>query len=119
MKLCNKLHWYFGCLVPFKDVAILIDIVCSEENFDVNRAQKVLDDEHYGLEDVKERILEFIAVGRLRGKAQGASFYTCCINGYGFICFPVKTIVALSIFSYTCLYSTNLCSSSSSQTKSR
>jgi Lon-like ATP-dependent protease len=45
----------------------------SEENFDVNRAQKILDDEHYGLEDVKERILEFIAVGRLRGKAQGAS----------------------------------------------
>ncbi|KAG0619235.1 hypothetical protein M758_4G124900 [Ceratodon purpureus] len=43
----------------------------SEENFNVNRAQKVLDEEHYGLEDVKERILEFIAVGRLRGTAQG------------------------------------------------
>ncbi|XP_024392421.1 lon protease homolog 1, mitochondrial [Physcomitrium patens] len=43
----------------------------SEENFDVNRAQKILDEEHYGLEDVKERILEFIAVGRLRGKTQG------------------------------------------------
>ncbi len=35
------------------------------------RAQKVLDDDHYGLSDVKERILEFIAVGRLRGTAQG------------------------------------------------
>lgn len=54
-------------------------IVCSEENFDVNRAQTVLDDEHYGLEDVKERILEFIAVGRLRGKTQGASFYVVSI----------------------------------------
>ncbi|CAK9191984.1 unnamed protein product [Sphagnum troendelagicum] len=43
----------------------------SEENFDVYRAQKVLDDDHYGLSDVKERILEFIAVGRLRGTAQG------------------------------------------------
>lgn len=50
--------------------------MCSEDNFDVNQAQKVLDDEHYGLEDVKERILEFIAVGRLRGTAQGFLFLT-------------------------------------------
>lgn len=57
---------------------ISIDVVYSEENFDVHRAQKVLDEEHYGLEDVKERILEFIAVGRLRGKAQGI-LYLCVI----------------------------------------
>lgn len=44
---------------------------CSEENFDVRQAQKILDEEHYGLADVKERILEFIAVGKLRGTAQG------------------------------------------------
>ncbi|BFI05718.1 ATP-dependent Lon protease [Marchantia polymorpha subsp. ruderalis] len=43
----------------------------SEENFDVGRAQEILDAEHYGLADVKERILEFIAVGKLRGSAQG------------------------------------------------
>lgn len=44
---------------------------CSDENFDVLRAQKILDEDHYGLNDVKERILEFIAVGKLRGTSQG------------------------------------------------
>ncbi|XP_065625885.1 lon protease homolog 1, mitochondrial-like isoform X1 [Quercus suber] len=35
----------------------------SDENFDVFRAKKILDEYHYGLADVKQRILEFIAVG--------------------------------------------------------
>jgi len=44
---------------------------CSDENFDVHYAQKILDEDHYGLSDVKERILEFIAVGKLRGSSHG------------------------------------------------
>eukprot|EP00854_Cymbomonas_tetramitiformis_P002645 gene2645-3411_t len=43
----------------------------SEESLDVAHAAKVLDEDHYGLEEVKERILEFIAVARLRGDTQG------------------------------------------------
>lgn len=43
----------------------------SEENFDIEKAQFVLDKDHYGLKDVKERILEFIAIGKLRGSVEG------------------------------------------------
>lgn len=45
--------------------------VYSEDSLDINRAQEVLDEMHYGLKDVKERILEFIAVSGLKGNVQG------------------------------------------------
>jgi ATP-dependent Lon protease len=38
----------------------------SEDNFDLKRAQKILDRDHYGLEDVKRRIIEYLAVLKLR-----------------------------------------------------
>lgn len=38
----------------------------SEEKLDLNEAQKILDEDHYGLEDVKKRILESLAVVKLR-----------------------------------------------------
>src|SRR5947207_1658208 len=38
----------------------------SEDRLDLIEARKVLDEDHYGLEDVKERILEFLAVRKLR-----------------------------------------------------
>ncbi|XP_016053379.1 PREDICTED: lon protease homolog, mitochondrial [Miniopterus natalensis] len=43
----------------------------SDENLDLVRAQAVLEEDHYGMEDVKKRILEFIAVSQLRGSTQG------------------------------------------------
>ena len=39
----------------------------TEDDLDLNRAQKVLDKDHYGMEKVKERILEYMAVLQLRG----------------------------------------------------
>ncbi len=38
----------------------------SKDNFDLKRAQKILDKEHYGLEKVKKRILEYLAVLKLK-----------------------------------------------------
>jgi ATP-dependent Lon protease len=43
----------------------------SEERVDIEEAQKVLDEDHYGLAKVKERILEFLAVRKLAGKMKG------------------------------------------------
>ena len=45
--------------------------VVGEEKLDIAHARDILDGDHYGLKDVKERILEFIAVGKLRGTTQG------------------------------------------------
>ena len=38
----------------------------SEDQFDLKRAQKILDRDHYGLEEVKKRIIEYLAVLKLR-----------------------------------------------------
>ena len=43
----------------------------SVENFGIKNAMTVLDEDHHGLKDVKDRILEFIAVGKLRGTVEG------------------------------------------------
>ena len=44
---------------------------CSDDKLDIKRAEKVLERDHYGLEDVKERILEFLAVRKLKGDHRG------------------------------------------------
>merc|ERR1740128_1255642 len=45
--------------------------VSSVENLELDRAGQVLDEDHYGMEDVKQRILEFIAVSELKKSTQG------------------------------------------------
>ena len=43
----------------------------SEENLKLDDAQIILDQDHYGMDDIKKRILEFIAVSQLKGSTQG------------------------------------------------
>ncbi|MBU1146036.1 endopeptidase La [Patescibacteria group bacterium] len=43
----------------------------TESKVDIKKAKNILDDDHYGLEKVKERILEYLAVQKLVGKIKG------------------------------------------------
>ncbi|XP_043647170.1 lon protease homolog, mitochondrial isoform X1 [Drosophila teissieri] len=45
--------------------------VISTENLCLEKATEILNDDHYGMEDIKKRILEFIAVSSLKGSTQG------------------------------------------------
>lgn len=44
----------------------------TEESHDLASAEKILEEDHYGLKDIKERILEFIGVGKLTGGVKGS-----------------------------------------------
>ncbi|OGP95584.1 MAG: endopeptidase La, partial [Deltaproteobacteria bacterium RBG_16_55_12] len=52
----------------------LVDLPWSKktkDNLDIQKAKEVLDEDHYNLEKVKERILEYLAVNKLRRKIKG------------------------------------------------
>lgn len=63
----------------------------SKDSKDIKRAEKILDEEHYGLEKVKERILEFLAVRTLTQK--GESPIICLVGPPG----TGKTSIARSV----------------------
>ena len=43
----------------------------TEEIIDLNRSQEILDEDHYGLEKVKERVIEYIAIRKLKMTLKG------------------------------------------------
>ena len=52
----------------------LVDLpwsISSQENDDLEEAHRILDEDHFDLQKIKERILEFLAVKRLKGKIKG------------------------------------------------
>jgi ATP-dependent Lon protease len=60
--------------VAMNYVELLLDLPWEEytdDNFDLKRAQKILDKEHFGLEKVKKRIIEYLAVLKLKKDMKG------------------------------------------------
>ena len=56
--------------IQYNYIQFMLDLpwgVVSNDNLDLKNAQKVLDEDHYGLEKVKERIIEYLAVLKLKG----------------------------------------------------
>jgi ATP-dependent Lon protease len=77
----NYIDWILG--LPWYDK--------SEENYDLDLAEHILDEDHYGLKKVKERILEYLAVQALVKKLKGAVLCLVGPPGVG------KTSLAKSI----------------------
>jgi ATP-dependent Lon protease len=46
----------------------------TKDKFDLKRARKILDQDHFGMEKVKDRILEYLAVLKLKGDLKSRSF---------------------------------------------
>ena len=79
--LVNYLDWILD--LPWNEEA--------PEDVEIEEARKILDREHYGLKDVKERILEFIALRRLSGGGRGSILCLVGPPGVG------KTSIARSV----------------------
>jgi len=65
--------------------------IYSEDHYDLKRARKTLDRDHYGLDDVKQRILELLAVGKMKGDIAGSILCLVGPPGVG------KTSIGVSI----------------------
>jgi len=60
--------------VAMSYVELLVDLPwneVTEDNFDLNRAKQILDEDHFGLEKVKTRIIEYLAVRKLKQDLKG------------------------------------------------
>ena len=49
----------------------------TKDILDIKRAKEILDEDHYGLDDIKERILEFLAVKNLSKEKQATIILFC------------------------------------------
>lgn len=78
----NYIDWMLG--LPWDEI--------TEDDNNINHAKQILDEEHYGLEDVKERIIEYLAVRGLAGE-EGKGTILCLAGPPG----VGKTSIAKSL----------------------
>jgi ATP-dependent Lon protease len=72
VNLLNESSSEFSVAINYLDWATALPWgVRSTENHSLQNARRVLNEDHYGLKDVKERILEFLAVKKLKGSSEG------------------------------------------------
>jgi ATP-dependent Lon protease len=70
----------------------------SQDNLDLENAKKILDDHHYGLEDIKARVLEYLAVMKLKQeKGETKDIYRAPILCFVGLVGTGKTTIAYSI----------------------
>lgn len=82
----------YGVILNYLDWIIALPWTYEEEEeIDLNKAQEILDEDHYGLEDVKERIIEFLAVRKLNDSPKGPILCLVGPPGVG------KTSIAQSV----------------------
>ena len=56
--------------VVYNHLDLMLDLPwldCTQDQYDLKKAKKVLDRDHYGMEKVKQRLLEYLAVLKLKG----------------------------------------------------
>jgi ATP-dependent Lon protease len=58
-------------IMNYLDLLLDLPWTCEPQEIDINEAKKVLDEDHYGLEKVKERIIEHLAVMKMKNDNQG------------------------------------------------
>ena len=94
IKRFERLHSGSEAAVSYQYLDTLLDfpwMTKTEENKDILHAEKVLDEDHYGLKEVKERVLEFLAVRSLNEK--GDTPILCLVGPPG----TGKTSIAKSV----------------------
>jgi len=51
--------------------------VSTNDEIDIKKAEKILNEDHYGLEEVKERILEFLAIKKIKQYIKRFDYLPC------------------------------------------
>jgi ATP-dependent Lon protease len=73
LNLLEPISAEYGVVRNYLDTLLSLPWVeRTEDNIDIARARKILDADHYGLQDVKDRILEFLAVKKIKPDSRGS-----------------------------------------------